>query len=688
MSRGERMPAGARWAAVGIAAALALLAAHNALGLPWPPLVPDSWWDWLYNAIELAAVGLCGARALTRRQDRAAWTAITAALLAYSAGDLYYSIAFGINADSAPTPSPADAMYLSFYPLSYLGIGLLLRRRLRGLPAGLWLDGLIGALALAAVGAQFLLGAVLSNTEGTPLAVATNLAYPLADLLLLGILVAILALSGWKLRGDWLLLALGFAVFTVADAIYLVQAADGTYVANGPLDVGWPGGMAIIALAAWRPPLQRSVARLEGWGTFAVPVVAAITCLGLEFYDHYMRVTFIAHLLASLCLLSVVVRLGLSFAENSRMLRASRRDAITDALTGLGNRRALKLAIEHRLAATPVEPFVVAFYDLDGFKAYNDTFGHRAGDALLVRLGARAAAAVPNAEVFRLGGDEFCVIASERAGGGALAATAAQSLQESGSSFAVGCSYGVVSVPREVEDVEQAIMLADARMYEQKDGRRPDAADESHRVLLRALAERNGQLGEHNHHVSELVALVAGELGLTTAQTVPIVRAADLHDVGKLAIPDSILNKPGPLDDQEWEFIRQHTLTGERILASAASLRDVAPLVRSTHERWDGAGYPDRLAAEQIPLGARIIAVCDAFDAITADRPYRPARGEHEALAELRRCAGEQFDPEVVAALERALALRSQAAPLQSPHGSRPSGVASRRAGRANRRAA
>jgi diguanylate cyclase (GGDEF)-like protein len=305
---------------------------------------------------------------------------------------------------------------------------------------------------------------------------------------------------------------------------------------------------------------------------------------------------------------------------------------------------------------------VVAFYDLDGFKSYNDTFGHRAGDALLVRLGARVAKTLPHAEVFRLGGDEFCVLAAERHGGAVLAAAAAECLQERGPSFAVGCSYGVVSIPSEGEDVEQAMMLADARMYQQKDGRRPDAADESHRVLLRALAERNAQLGEHNHHVSELVALVAGELGLDAAQTISIRRAADLHDVGKLAIPDSILNKPGPLDDQEWAFIRQHTLTGERILASAESLRDVAPIVRSTHERWDGAGYPDGLEGDRIPAGARIIAVCDAFDAITADRPYRAARPEHEALAELRRCAGAQFDPAVVAALERTLARRTQPA--------------------------
>jgi diguanylate cyclase (GGDEF)-like protein len=508
------------------------------------------------------------------------------------------------------------------------------------------------------VGAAVAFGAVLSATHGAALTVATNLAYPLADLLLIGILVGIMAVTGVKLRGEWLLIAVGFIVFAVADSIYLVQTADGTYVSNGLLDVGWPAAMAIIAAGAWRRPGGRIKQRIEGWGVFAVPSGAALACLALEFYDHYHRLSTVAHVLATACLLLVIGRLALSFAENLRMLQASRRDAVTDALTGLGNRRALELELAARLEEEPCRPFVLAFYDLDGFKTYNDTFGHQAGDVLLARLGARAAAALPHGDVFRLGGDEFCVVADEAAGGEAAVLLAAEALAESGQTFQVGCSYGMVRIPDEAVDAETAMLLADARMYELKGGRRPDAASESQEVLVRALLERNRELGQHNDDVAELVVDVCVELGLDRGETAAARRAAELHDVGKLAIPDSILGKPGALDEQEWEFMRRHTIVGERIVASASSLRDVAPMVRSSHERWDGGGYPDGLRGDAIPLGARIIAVCDAYDAMTTTRPYRRAMSEADAMVELRRCSGRQFDPSVVAAFERVIARR------------------------------
>jgi putative nucleotidyltransferase with HDIG domain len=189
-------------------------------------------------------------------------------------------------------------------------------------------------------------------------------------------------------------------------------------------------------------------------------------------------------------------------------------------------------------------------------------------------------------------------------------------------------------------------------MYEDKGERRPDAASESHEVLVRTLAERNGELGQHHDDVAELVVEVCRALGLAPEDVVAVRRAAELHDVGKLAIPDAILDKPGPLDEQEWEFMRRHTIIGERIVSSASSLRDVASIIRSSHERWDGAGYPDGLAGEAIPLGARIIAVCDAYDAMTTTRPYRRAMSLAGAMAELRRGAGRQFDGSVVAAFE------------------------------------
>ena len=120
--------------------------------------------------------------------------------------------------------------------------------------------------------------------------------------------------------------------------------------------------------------------------------------------------------------------------------------------------------------------------------------------------------------------------------------------------------------------------------------------------------------------------------------------------MGKVAVPSSILRKPGPLDDSEWNFVRQHTLVGDRILSAAPALSSVAQVVRSSHERYDGDGYPDGLSGDEIPLGARVVAVCDAYHAMTSERPYRTARAHWEAIEELRRCAGRQFDPVVVAA--------------------------------------
>jgi len=174
-------------------------------------------------------------------------------------------------------------------------------------------------------------------------------------------------------------------------------------------------------------------------------------------------------------------------------------------------------------------------------------------------------------------------------------------------------------------------------------------------VLLRALGERNPELINHLTDVAELAADVARSLGLPEHEIEQVRHAAELHDVGKVAIPDEILRKTGSLSDEDWQFIHQHTLIGERIIGAAPALAHVAKLVRSTHERWDGTGYPDRLRARQIPVGARIITACDALAAMLSDRPYRLAVGLRAALEELKRCAGSQFDPEVVVALTAVL---------------------------------
>jgi diguanylate cyclase (GGDEF)-like protein len=323
----------------------------------------------------------------------------------------------------------------------------------------------------------------------------------------------------------------------------------------------------------------------------------------------------------------------------------------TDALTGLGNRRKLMTGLTDALELG--ERAVLILFDLDGFKAYNDEFGHPAGDALLIRLAHKLQTlSEGRGRAYRLGGDEFCVIwAGDGRTSDRLEQIAADALSERGEGFAISASHGAAILLDEVTSADEALRTADHRMYSNKRGGRTSTLTQTRNVLLRSLAERIPSLGTHGDTVTALSDQVARRLGLPEDEIEHVRCAAELHDIGKIAIPDAVIDKPGPLSDEEWDFMRQHTLIGERILTSAPALAAVAPLVRASHERFDGRGYPDGLAGEQIPLGARIVFACDAYDAMTSDRPYSEAMHPTLALAELRHCSGTQFDPVVVAAL-------------------------------------
>ena len=321
--------------------------------------------------------------------------------------------------------------------------------------------------------------------------------------------------------------------------------------------------------------------------------------------------------------------------------------ASTDALTGLANRRQLGVDLGRAVAGDG--PPVLAMFDLDGFKAYNDTFGHPAGDALLMRLAGNlaAVAAAAGGTAYRLGGDEFCVLV----GGHEAVALAVVALREQGDGFLIGASHGAVRLDDAPLTVEQAMLIADEGLYRDKRTRSEPGRKQAHDVLMSVLRESEPGLEAHVRTVAVLARLVGDRLGLDPAALDEVVLAAQLHDIGKVAIPDSILGKAGALSEQEWQIMRQHTLLGERILSAAPALDAVARIVRSSHERWDGGGYPDGLAATEIPLGSRIVLACDAFHAMASWRPYSDRRTVEEAVAELQAHAGAQFDAVVVAAL-------------------------------------
>jgi putative nucleotidyltransferase with HDIG domain len=204
-------------------------------------------------------------------------------------------------------------------------------------------------------------------------------------------------------------------------------------------------------------------------------------------------------------------------------------------------------------------------------------------------------------------------------------------------------------MPSEAATAREALKIVDKRLYADK-ASRSSTSKQVADALLQVIAEQNASLDTHVERVAELAGELAAELGLPDHDVQRIRLAATLHDVGKTAIPAAILDKPGPLDQQEWEFMRRHPVIGARIVSSAPALASTAPLILSSHERTDGRGYPEGLSGEQIPLGARIIAVCDAFEAMTSERVYREAISIDLALDELRRNSGTQFDPAVVEA--------------------------------------
>lgn len=250
------------------------------------------------------------------------------------------------------------------------------------------------------------------------------------------------------------------------------------------------------------------------------------------------------------------------------------------------------------------------------------------------------------AGAYRMGGDEFCALLPGGDEGEALLTAAAAALAARGDGFAISCSMGSVRLPEETDDVGEALRLADQRMYAHKNGvRRSGAAEEVKRALLSALAQRDPGLSDHVSDVADLAEHTARAMGCDPGLVERVRIAAELHDIGKMAIPEAILAKTGALTDQEWALMHQHTVAGERIIAASPALADVAPLVRSSHERWDGGGYPDGLAGEDIPPGACIVSVCDSYHAMTSDRSYRRAMSEEVALAELRAGAGDPVCP-------------------------------------------
>lgn len=339
--------------------------------------------------------------------------------------------------------------------------------------------------------------------------------------------------------------------------------------------------------------------------------------------------------------------------ERKRFAQKLEYVSLHDQLTGLYNRAYFEEQLK-RLGRSNQYPVSIVVADVNGLKLVNDTLGHHKGDKLLISCARILKEGLRQSDIVaRVGGDEFVALLprTDEAAGSSILRRLRSSIEQYNRKhpqLPLSVSFGIATAYNSEELVKQAYKKADDLMYREKLHLGTSARSQIVNALLAALSERDHLTEGHGRRLQHLCRILGERVGLSPQQMANLSLLAQVHDIGKVGIPDTILFKTGSLTEEEWEIMRQHSEKGYRIALASPDLAAVADLILKHHERWDGSGYPLGLKGEEIPVECRILAIADAFDAMTSHRPYRKAGTVEEALQEIRRCAGTQFDPELV----------------------------------------
>ncbi|MFI7677355.1 diguanylate cyclase [Actinophytocola sp. NPDC049390] len=657
-----------RLAWIYLASGLVVMAGYYlALAFDAPPLARVL----LYSVVSTSsAIAVLYACYRFRPKPLLPWLLLGFAEVIYAAADTSFYVSHYIVGDLG-YPALADVFYLSHYPLVVAGLVLLIRLRTPGRDLPALLDATLVAVVAGMLSWLYVL-APTAQTQVPTLAKAASLAYPMMDLAMFAVALRLILGSGRRPTA-FLLLCANLLAFFTADTIYVLQQLSGTYVAGNFIDAIWLTGNLALGAAALHPTMRQvgdaTPVGDPGPGPVrivalcAAALVAPATLLVEYARDAYDDIPVIA-VACGLLFLLTIARLAVLVAQQRQL-------AITDVLTGLRTRRYFenRLTTELAHARRTGTPLAVLIADVDHFKSINDAYGHPGGDRVLVEIATRLRHGLRHEDVIsRYGGEEFAVLLrgatadepvriAER-----LRHTVSSSPVVVGDGMAVEVtiSVGTATFPLHGSTQDELVTAADRALYAAKcKGRNridigPCSATESAGGTLAYLEHAadvvDGWLSDHEHGraVSRWAGLTAVELGLDSAAVRHASLAGHLHDVGKILVPKEIWTKTTPLSDADWQLIRRHPEDGYRMLCVVPGLADTAVVVLQHHERFDGNGYPAGLAGEQIRREARIVAVCDAWAAMLACRPYQMPMTEDQARGELVRCRGSQLDPEVV----------------------------------------
>jgi two-component system, cell cycle response regulator len=685
-SRGERSASfvSDRTLVVAVLAGLTWLAIYTVLSVGTRHSVALS--SFVANVVYLlpiaAAVGIAGfAATRTLGRFRLVWWLLAASSLSWFAGEMAWTLNDYLSPGTPSTPSAADVGYVLQYvfALPAVLIGLKVGR-----PAQTrWLiDALLLGAGVTAIGWQLIIDPVVPDTWHAAALVA--FLYPVLDLSIVSIFIAV-GLSGRRpVPLPMALVGTAFGIAAVVDAGYTYAVALHSYSNSSWLNLGWQAEAVLFCLAAV-VALSRAD---QDWRrhevkpdlTILPALIAVLAVGGVAVFDKVRlgKLSDTTLAISMLLFAGLLVRQFIAIRDRTRLADQLRAAAVTDVLTGLPNRRYFEEALQEEapLAGRGQRALSLIMLDLDNFKNVNDTYGHAAGDAVLAQAADRVRRCIQATDLTsRYGGEEFvCLLpgADEPSALGLAEhirlgmSSPPMSLPDRPDTVRLTASLGVATVDTQQTGTinpDDLLNAADRALYQAKAGGRDrvvganwptssehDLGAEVPPAILWLADKIDSVLSysEHSAVVAKWCPTVGARLGLDQISQRRAATAARLHDIGKVNVSRAILTKPGPLDAHEWAQMRNHPAEGARIIVEFTDRPDLAPIVAAHHERYDGKGYPLGIAGQDIPLEARIIAVCDAWAAMRVNRPYSRALTDERAREQLVRGRGSQFDPVVV----------------------------------------